>query len=117
MAKITYIGAGSRGFAKQLLMDILTRPALAEGTVALMDTGQEYLDVSTALARKIAAQLGVPTRIESTTDRRQALDGADYVISTIRPTGVDSRTESILVAEKYGVFQIVGGRRAPAPFW
>ena len=109
MAKITYIGAGSRGFAKQLLMDILTRPALAEGTVSLMDTGQEYLDVSTALAKKIAAQLGVPTRIESTTDRRRALDGADYVVSTIRPTGIDTRTESILVGEKYGVFQIVGG--------
>lgn len=109
MAKITYIGAGSRGFAKKLLMDMLTRPALAEGTIALMDISQEYLEITTALARKMVKQLEVPTNIESTTDRKRALDGADYVVSTIRPTGIDTRTESILVGEKYGVYQAVGG--------
>ena len=109
MGKIAFIGAGSRGFAKQLIMDILTRPALAEGSVSLMDVSQEYVDITAALAAKIVKQLNLPTKIEATTDRRRALDGADYVISTIRPTGIDTRTESILIAEKYGVMQVVGG--------
>ena len=109
MAKIAYIGAGSRGFAKHLLMDIMTRPALAEATIALMDVEQEYLDISTALAMKIGRQLGVPTKIESTTDRRRALDGAAYVISTIRPSGIDTRNEGIQIGTKYGVQQIIGG--------
>jgi alpha-galactosidase len=74
-----------------------------------MDVGQEYVDVTAAIAQKIAKQLDVPTNIESTTDRRRALEGADYVISTIRPTGIDTRTESILIGQKYGVLQIVGG--------
>ena len=109
MANITYIGAGSRGFARQLLMDIMTRPALAEATIALMDVGQEYLDRTTALARKMAGQLKIPINIESTTDRRQALDGADYVISTIRPSGIDTRNDSIRIGMKYGVQVIIGG--------
>ena len=109
MGKIAFIGAGSRGFAKQLMMDILTRPALAEGTVSLMDVNQEYVDITAALAAKMVKQLNLPTRIEATTDRRRALDGADYVISTIRPTGIDTRTQSILIGEKYGVLQVVGG--------
>ena len=109
MGKIAFIGAGSRGFAKQLMMDILTRPALAEGTVSLMDVSQEYVEITAALTAKMVSQLNLPTRIEATTDRRRALDGADYVISTIRPTGIDTRTESILIGEKYGVMQVVGG--------
>ena len=109
MAKITYIGAGSRGFARQLLMDIMTRPALAESTIALMDVEQEYLNRSASLARKMATQLGIPAQIESTTDRRQALDGADYVISTIRPSGIDTRNDGIRIGMEYGVQVVIGG--------
>jgi len=44
VAKITLIGAGSTGFSKRFISDILTRPALAEGTLSLMDINQDYLD-------------------------------------------------------------------------
>ena len=63
MAKIAYIGAGSRGFAKRFLMDIMARPVLAESTVALMDISEPNLEVVVALARKMVKQLGVGTKI------------------------------------------------------
>ena len=113
MAKIAYIGAGSRGFAKRFLMDIMTRPALADATVALMDINQENLDLIAALARKMAKQLKVPTKIEATTDRRQALDGADYAVSTVLLHGVDVYGESLDIARKYGVDQAVGCTSGP----
>ena len=113
MPKITYIGAGSRGFAKRFLMDIMTRPALAEGTVSLMDINQENLDLTTALAKKMARQLAVPTVIESTTDRRKALEGADYVISTVLLHGIDVHDQVLQIARKYGVDQVVGCTTGP----
>ena len=91
MAKITLIGAGSTGFSKRFISDILTRPALAEGTLSLMDINQDYLDITTALAKKMAKQLGVGTKIESSTDRRRALEGSDYVISVILLHGLEAR--------------------------
>lgn len=118
MAKITYIGAGSTGFGPTFVSDILTQPALAEGTVALMDIHQEPLDVITALAKKMVRQLGVPTTIESTTDRRRALDGADYVICTIVESSRDLRIANHQVSRKYGVDQAIGCTTGPSGvFW
>ena len=114
MAKITYIGAGSAGFGKQLLTDIMTRPALVEGQITLMDISRENLDMMTALASKMARQLDIPIRIESTTDRRRALEGADYVISTVTaPGGIEARKVERRISEKYGVDQAVGCTTGP----
>ena len=114
MAKITLIGAGSTGFSKRFISDILTRPALAEeGTLSLMDINQEYLDVTTALARKMVKQLGVSTKIESTTDRRRALEGSDYVISVILLHGLEARMVEHKIQRKYGVDQAVGCTTGP----
>jgi len=118
MAKITYIGAGSTGFGKRFVSDILTRPALAEGTIALMDINHDYLDVMTALAKKMAKQLGVETKIESTTDRRRALSGADYVICTIVESSRDLRMTNHRISRKYGVDQAIGCTTGPSGvFW
>jgi alpha-galactosidase len=114
MAKITLIGAGSTGFSKRFISDILTRPALAEeGTLSLMDINQGYLDVTTALAKKMAKQLGVSTKIESTTDRRRALEGSDYVISVILLHGLEARMVEHKIQRKYGVDQAVGCTTGP----
>ena len=115
MAKITFIGAGSVGFGKRFIMDVLTHPGLAEGTLTLMSRGQGQLDVMTALARKMAQQLDVPTRIESTTDRRRALEGADYVVTVVNAPGdrEGARVIERRIAEKYGVNQAIGGDTGP----
>ena len=102
MAKIVLIGAGSHVFSKHLITDILTYPELRDSTIMLMDISAEPLVLITDFARNIVAQNGFKTKIESTTNRQEALDGADYVLTTIKvgdwqPAGVKS------VSEYYGV--------------
>ena len=87
MTKIAYIAAGSTSFAPRFVADIMTRPAFAGCTLSLMDIDQDNLDVITALSKKLAKQLDVPIVIEPTLDRRKALDGANYVISTTTALG------------------------------
>jgi alpha-galactosidase len=84
MAKIVIIGAGSHTFSRHLITDVLTFPELRDSTISLMDVVQEPLDLMTAFAKKLVEQNGFKTKIESTTNRRQALAGADYVFVTIR---------------------------------
>ena len=67
MVKIAHIGAGSVGFGKRFMIDVMTRPALAEGTLSLIDINQDNLDIATALAEKMARQLDIPLKIEAST--------------------------------------------------
>ena len=102
MAKIVLIGAGSHVFSKHLITDILTYPELRDSTITLMDISAEPLVLITDFARKIVEQNGFKTKIESTTNRQEALDEADYVLTTIKvgdwqPSGVKS------ISEYYGV--------------
>jgi alpha-galactosidase len=87
MPKIVIIGAGSHVFSRHLITDILSYPELRESTITLVDIAAEPLALITAFADKLVKQRGFPTRIASTTDRRRALDGADYVFVTIRVGG------------------------------
>lgn len=92
MSKITFIGAGSTVFAKNLLGDILSQPELAASTVALHDIDQERLATSEVVAGKTAAALGVTPPIEATTDRRAALDGASHVVTMFQVGGYQPST-------------------------
>ena len=84
MAKIVLIGAGSHTFSRHLITDVLSYPELSNGTITLMDIDLGPLDLITAFARMLVAQNKYHTKIESTTDRREALQGADYVFTTIK---------------------------------
>jgi alpha-galactosidase len=101
MAKIVIIGAGSHTFARNLITDILSYPELRDNTITLMDIAQEPLDVIAAFARKLVEQNQFNTKIESTTDRREALDGADYVVTTIQVGG--RRQVARDIAAKWGL--------------
>ena len=83
MAKIVLIGAGSHVFSSRLITDILSYPELRDSTIALMDIAQEPLELSNAFAKRIVEQNKFNTKIESTTNRREALYGADYVFIII----------------------------------
>ena len=87
--KIAMIGAGSVVFAKRLLTDLLSWPALQESEIALMDIHQGRLDLIHALGTRLVQQERLPARIGKTTDRREALDGADYVICSIQVGGLE----------------------------
>src|SRR5438128_6048847 len=87
MPTIVMIGAGSTVFAKNLLGDILSFPELAESHVALMDIDEERLRISELVAHKVAKAIGAHPLITTHTDRRAALEGADYAINMVQVAG------------------------------
>jgi len=108
MPKITFIGAGSTVFARNLLGDILSYPELAESTIALHDIDPERLRTTQVVAGRIAVALGVHPTIEATLDRRAALDGADYAISMFQVAGYKPGTViDFEIPKKYGLRQTI----------
>jgi len=107
------IGAGSHVFAQNLITDILAYPELRDCTISLMDINKEALDLTTSFARKLISQHKFETRLESTTDRKVALEGADYVIVSIRVGGLEATRLDIEIPAKYGVRQGIGDTIGP----
>jgi alpha-galactosidase len=108
MPKITFLGAGSTVFAKNLMGDILSYPELADSTIALHDIDPERLRTSEVVAHKVAQTLGVKPKIEATLDRKASLDGADYAISMIQVGGYKPATVvDFEIPKKYGLRQTI----------
>lgn len=108
MAKITFIGAGSTVFARNLLGDILGFEELAESEITLFDIDAERLETSELVARRVADTLEAPAKIRSTTDRRAALDGADYAINMIQVGGYEPCTVTDFeVPKRFGLRQTI----------
>ncbi len=108
MAKITFIGAGSTVFARELLLEILRFPELAEVTISLHDIDEERLETSLIVARHAAQKMGANPRLEATLNRRDALEGADYAISMFQVGGYEPATVTDFeVPKKYGLRQTI----------
>ena len=108
MTKITFIGAGSTVFAKNLMGDILSFPELADSTISLHDIDEERLRTSEVVAHRVAEALGVHPTIEASLDRQKALDGADYAISMIQVAGYKPGTVvDFEIPKKYGLRQTI----------
>lgn len=106
--KIAFVGAGSIGFTRGLLKDILAVPELVETTFAFTDISQQNLDMVTQLCRRDIAHNHLPATIEASTDRQSALADADYVLCTIRQGGLKAFQMDIDIPLQYGVDQCVG---------
>ncbi len=108
MPKITFIGAGSTVFAKNLLGDILSFPELADSTISLHDIDEERLRTTVIVAHKIAERLEANPTIEATLDRRAALDSADYAINMIQVGGYEPGTViDFEIPKKVGLRQTI----------
>ncbi len=108
MTKITFIGAGSAVFAKNLLGDILSFPELSSAEISLYDIDAERLKTSEIVAHKVAAALGAKPTITATTDREKALDGADYALNMIQVGGYKPSTViDFEIPKKYGLRQTI----------
>lgn len=108
MPKITFIGAGSTVFAKNLLGDILSFPELQDSTITLFDIDAERLRTSEIVAHKVAEALNAKPTIEATTDRRRALDNADYAICMIQVGGYKPGTiTDFEIPKQYGLRQTI----------
>ena len=86
--KIAIIGAGSVGFTKRLVTDILCVPELQELEFALTDVSQHNLAMVRQILDRLIEANRLPTKVTATTDRRRALEGARYVISCVRVGGL-----------------------------
>jgi alpha-galactosidase len=113
MPKITFIGAGSLVFTRNLCNDILLAPALQDSTISLMDIEPERLEQSRQIVQAITDKGKLPARIEATTDRAQAIQDADYVITTFQQGGLEAYESDIEIPRKYGVEQCVGDTLGP----
>ena len=106
--KIAIIGAGSVGFTKKLMTDIVSVPELRDVEFALTDVSEHNLSMIKQILDKIVEANGLPTRITATTDRRRAIEGAKYIISCVRIGGLEAYADDIRIPLKYGVDQCVG---------
>ncbi|WP_413990397.1 alpha-glucosidase/alpha-galactosidase [Labrys okinawensis] len=106
--KIAIIGAGSVGFTRTLVRDILCVPELREVEFALTDINRHNLDMIGEILRRMVETNGFAARITTTTDRREALAGARYVINCVRVGGLEAFADDIRIPLQYGVDQCVG---------
>jgi len=114
MTKITFIGAGSLGFTRALVRDVLTFPLLRDATLCLMDIDAERLDFARRAVQRIVELGNYPAKVEATLDRAEALRGADVVLVTILANGVDVWRHDIEIPKKYGIDTNIGDTRGPS---
>ncbi|MFW5686149.1 MAG: alpha-glucosidase/alpha-galactosidase [Spirochaetota bacterium] len=107
--RIVFVGAGSIGFTRKLVADLMSVPELTAGTLVFMDIDEQNLSrVEQLVARDLEAN-GLPrSMLIATTDRREALRDADYVFSTVRIGGLEAFETDVEIPLRYGIDQCVG---------
>ncbi len=113
MRRIAIIGAGSVVFCKTLMLDIMATPALEETEFVLMAPTRSKTPQVEAFANKVIQANGLKSKVTVTTDRRDALTGADYVICAFQVGGVTAFELDYKIPLKYGVDQCIGDTLGP----
>jgi alpha-galactosidase len=107
VARIAFIGAGSVIFTRNLLGDLLEFPELRGVEIALHDIDRERLDTAEAMARATAREFDASPRITAHLDRREAIDGADYVINMVQIGGHEATLRDFEIPARYGLRQTI----------
>jgi alpha-galactosidase len=108
MPRIAFIGAGSTVFTRNLVGDVLGLPELRDTTTfALMDVDPERLRTSEIVAARLVEAHGAKARVEATLDRRAALDGADYVVTSFQVGGLPATLVDFEVPKRHGLRQTI----------
>jgi len=103
--KIAIIGAGSIGFTRMSVKDVLCVPELADTEFALMDISEQNLDMVYQLVKRDLDASGLPAKVTRTMDQREAITGANYVYSFVRVGGLEAFQTDIDIPLRYGVDQ------------
>ncbi len=106
--KVAFIGAGSIGFTRRLLQDLLSVPEFHDIQVAFTDINEDNLSMVTQLCQRDIDANGLNIKIQSTLDRRQALKDAKYVFNVVRIGGLEAFELDVEIPLKYGIDQCVG---------
>ncbi len=114
MKKIVFIGAGSLGFTRGLVRDLMTFPLLKDAEIALVDIDAERLEFAKKACEKIIRMGNYPARVTASLDRRDVLKDADAVLVTILCGDTSVWQHDILIPMKYGIDINVGDTRGPS---
>ncbi len=113
MPKISIIGAGGYVFPLTMVRDVCAFPELQDSTFSLMDIDPDRLERTAQSARELVEECGLPAEIRSTTERRDSLEDADFVIITFQVGGLDAYRHDVEIPRDYGVDQPVGDTLGP----
>jgi alpha-galactosidase len=110
MPKIAFVGAGSAVFTRNLVGDILSHPELRDSTTfALMDIDADRLRTAEIVTQRLIEAHRASSRVEATLERRAALDGADYVVTSFQVGGYKPSTViDFEIPKRYGLRQTIG---------
>ncbi|MGW7798356.1 alpha-galactosidase [Staphylococcus xylosus] len=92
MDKITFLGAGSTVFAKNVLGDCMTVEALQDFEFALYDIDEQRLHDSEMMLNNLKKNLHSNVTVKAYHNRKEALSGAKYIINAIQVGGYDPAT-------------------------
>ena len=112
--KFVFIGAGSPNFSRALARDILSFPAFADATIALVDIDRRALEDARVDVQRIIDAGHYPAKLIATTDRTEVMEGADGVVSMLMAQPLEVFKNDLYICEKYGVKINVGDTRNPA---
>src|SRR5205809_7821324 len=113
MPKVTFVGAGSAVFARQLITDILAIRGLDDGVFALVDIDATRLDLAKRSAERLVELKGKRWNVEASTDRLDVLEGTDYLINSIDVAGLKNVRFDYDIPMRYGVDQCIGDTIGP----
>jgi alpha-galactosidase len=103
--RITIIGAGSAQFSGGIVRDLCVNPGLHGSHVVLMDVDQRRMGMVARLAERLSDELGAGLSFSQTTDRAEALQGADFVINTAQVGGHVWAEAQRMMAERHGYYR------------
>jgi alpha-galactosidase len=113
MTKVVLIGAGSTSFSPSVVADMARNPDLQDATLALVDVDPRILEVVTRIAHRIVHANDSGLKIEASTDRRDALPGARFVITTFAVGGANAWDVDVEIPKRYGISMPVGDTVGP----
>ena len=113
MPKVTFVGAGSAVFARQLMTDILAVEGLDDGVFALVDIDAARLDLAKRIAERLVELSGKRWTVEASVDRLDVLKGTDYVINSIEVAGLRNVRFDYDIPLRYGIDQCIGDTIGP----
>ena len=114
MAKVAIIGAGSIIFCKTLILDILATEGLEDTEFALMAPSRKRTPYVESFVKKVIEANDLPAKVWVTTDQREAIKDADYVITTFQVGGVQAFEYDYKIPLKYGVDCCIADTGGPA---
>src|SRR5579875_2363882 len=106
--KVTFVGAGSAVFAREIITDLLLIDGLDEGSLALVDLDPERLELAQQIVERLVELTGKRWGVTASTDRRQVLAGSDVVVNSIEVAGLANVRHDYDIPLKYGVDQCIG---------